>query len=171
MTMGLPGHSTTSTGSIQPPLSLPQASPQSSPQSPSKSKLTHGMSGPQERRGQKKNKKGKGRTKDADLRTSSGDDLTHQSSDSESANSTGDLLHWSRHCQYGPDTNGHTGSRGSRGRGIVQGKRGVSSSESDVSDSEASRLKAVWCKVRLQAHSSLALVFQVRACYHLTFIC
>jgi len=43
-----------------------------------------------------------------------------------------------------------------------RGKGGVSSSESDVSDSEASRMKTAMCKIRLETHSCLALLFQVR---------
>lgn len=155
MAVGFPGHTSASVGSIQPPLSIPQASPQHSPQSPARSKLARGGGS-----GQRKNKKGKVKSKDMESHCSSGEDLGSHSSDSESA-STGDLLHWSNHC-HRSDNNGQMRNRRSRGHGGTQGKWGVSSSESDVSDSDTSRLKVMWCKIRLQAHSSLARVFQVR---------
>ena len=159
MSVGLPGHTTASmvVMSVQPPLSLSQASPQSL----SKSVLARGgsssMGGSQERRGQRKNKKGKSKNKSLDSQTSSGEDSIHRSSSSESS-STVYRKHWSHQSQHRSDSNVH---RRNRGWGVTQGKRDVSSSESDVSDSEASRLKAVCCKIRLQAYSSLALIFQV----------
>lgn len=163
MTVGLPGHTmaaSVAVVSIQPPLSLSQASPQS----PSRPKLAHGRSssssGPHDKHGQRKNRKAKIKIKDTDSHTSSGEDSVRHSSDSESS-SSGYRMHWSHRSQHRTDSNGHKETRRSGGRGVTQGKRVVSSSESDVSDSEASRLKAMWCKTRLQAHSSLALIFQV----------
>ena len=172
MAVGLPGQQNRTSGSasmmasIQPPLAIP-------PQSPShlhaKSKPMHSVAGPQERRTQgggkgrgrnKAKRKGKG---DPDSKTSS-DESGRQSSDSESSSgaSESSLLQWStqlHHHQHGSKQKGRSWHQ--------QGRRGVaSSSESEVSDSDvtgSTKLKSVWSKIRHQALSCLALLFQVRS--------
>ena len=153
MAVGLPGQQNkTLSGSIQPPLTVPQLLPRSSP----KSRVMRSVAGPQERQSQ-----GKGRhhskKKSKAAKTGSSDDSSQQSSDSESSSSTSEssLPQWSRGiCHERAVT-----KRKNWGRG----RRGVSSSESDVSDSDSgsTELKAVQSKIRYQSLSSLQLIFQV----------
>ena len=157
MTVDLPGHTTANIVSIQPPLSLPQT-----PQSPTKTKLAHKGSTnageSQERSAPRRNKKGRGKNKNTVPLSTSGEDLVCQSNGNDSS---GNSMRWSHQSQSGSDSSGHAKKRSSD-YGVPQWKRGVSSSESDVSDSEASWLKAVCCKIRLEAHSCLARIFQVK---------
>lgn len=150
MALGLPGQtSKTAMASIHPPLSIPPQSPTQS------SKLTHSVAGPQERLGQGKIKSRNKSKEKSGSRTGS-DDSSQQSSDSESSTTSLSAL------QQSPKS--HERGRGrSRRQNWRHEGRSMSSSDSDVSDSNAdyAKMKAVWSKIRHQALSCLALVFQV----------
>lgn len=164
--MGLPGQqnrtpaSATAMASIQPPLAIPSRSPS---QQPAQSKPVHSVAGPQDRRaqgggkGRSRNKAKKGKRGEPDSKTSS-DESGRQSSDSESLSGASEmsLSRWS--------TQRGDGAR-QKGRSWQQGRKGiVSSSESEISDGDAtgsSRFKSVWSKIRHEALSCLAVLFQV----------
>ena len=136
--------------SIQPPLSLPVSATQFS-------KPIHSVAGPQEKKGQQKGRRSKGRARSS---SSSSTDSHRQSSDSESSSSssTSELSASSQSSWNEPAAE----LRG-KGRTWRQGKKRVSSSESDISDSDSgsTKIRTVYCKIRHLAHSSLATVFQV----------
>lgn len=151
MAMGLPGQGKlSSVASIQPPLTIPQPAPNTRPM--------HSVAGPQERRGQGK---GKNRTKTKHKGGSgsrTGSDWTgRQSSDSESSSasaSEGSLLRWA-----GLESAGYS----RKGKDWSHGRKGVSSSDGEVSDSDtgSAKFKTVLSKIRHEALSCLTLVFQV----------
>lgn len=154
MAVGLPGQGKhSSIASIQPPLAVPQPAPNARPM--------HSVAGPQERRGQGKTRK-RNRTKakgDSGSRTAL-DESGRQSSDSESSStsgSEGSLLRWA-----GLEGGGHS----HKGKDWSYGRKGVSSSEGEVSDGDAgsAKLKSVLSNVRHQALSCLTMVFQVSDC-------
>lgn len=164
MAVGLPGQGgrPSSISSIQPPLAIPHSSAQPSP----KLRPMHSMAGPQERKPQgKKRNRNRSKTKakhstDSGSRTGS-DDSSRQSSDSESSSSASasEVLLPPRGGaqQEGDDA---TMRKGKEWR---HGKRGVSSSEGEVSDSDtgSAKFKTVLSKIRHQTLSCLALVFQL----------
>ena len=164
MMAGLSRDSPESLGCLRPPLALPRvpgAQNHPSPPSPAKTRTSQSTKGGhhEKKQTQRRARKEKSKNKDGDTRSSSGEDSTRLSSDGESSSGSSSGVAWQSRYQRGSDSNGGTSK--SRFKG-PRGKIGVSSSESDVSDSEASRMNAVMSKIRLEAHSSLALLFQVR---------
>ncbi len=154
-------------GCLRPPLSLPRIQNSSpvahkpSPPSLVRAVIPQGSktSYQDKKQLQKRNKRIKSRKKDGEAYSSSGEDSAARlSSDSETSSgaSNGSGV-W--HRSYNTSTGAKAGSSKF---GARRGKGCVSGSESDISDSEASKLKSVMCKIRLEAHTSLALLFQVR---------
>lgn len=159
MAVGLPGQGKlSSVASIQPPLAIPQATPNARPM--------HSVAGPQERRGQAKTRN-RNRTKakhkgDSGSQTVSGsqtasDESGRQSSDSESSSasaSEGSLSRWA-----GLESGGYS----CKGKNWSRGRKGVSSSEGEVSDSDAgsAKFKTLLSTIRYQTLSCLTMLFQV----------
>ena len=158
MAVGLPGQGKPSTvSSIQPPLPIPQTS------GAPKSRPMHSVAGPQERRPQGKGgrNRSKAKTKCPVGEQSSlpaSEESCRQSSDSETSSSSASEVSLSQWA--GLDGN----DRPLKGKGWSHGKKGVSSSEGEVSDSDAgsAKFKTVLPQIRHQALSCLALIFQVR---------
>lgn len=154
MAVGLPGQGKPSSmSSIQPPLAIPQSSLQAAP----KSRPMHSVAGPQERRAQGKGKnRNKTKSKGESGSRTASDESGPQSSDSESSSSASEvsLSRWA-----GLDSADPT----QKGKERSHGKRGVSSSEGEVSDSDtgSAKFKTVLSKMRHQALSCLTLIFQV----------
>ena len=176
MATGLPGQRgrpSSTMSAIQPPLPVP--SPPSQPSA--KARPIHSVAGPQERKCQGKGRGAKNRRKQARKRTDSGsDDSSRQSSDSESSSGgssaselSSSLLRWGREGAESAAARGRGGRRWGRrggGSGGAQ-QRGVGSGSSegevsaDNSDAGSVKLKGVQSKIRHQALSSLALLFQL----------
>ena len=179
MMVGLSRDPPETLGCLRPPLALPRVPPPPpsalstcNPSSPALPKAKIPLAAKSalhdKKQGQRKQKKGKGRVKGGEHSSSGEDSSTARlSSDGElsSGASTGDLrsTRYQRSLNSGNSFGGGAAwsSMGSRFK-PRRGKGGLSSSESDVSDSEASRMKTVMCKMRLETHSCLALLFQVR---------
>lgn len=141
--------------SIQPPLPIPQTSVPGGP----KSRPMHSVAGPQERKLQGKGgrNRNKAKSKGPVVEPTASDESGRQSSDSESSSSSASEVSLSRWAELDDS------DRPCKGKGWDRGKRGVSSSEGEVSDSDtgSAKFKTVLTKIRHQALSCLALVFQV----------
>ena len=161
MAMGLPGQTKTLT-SIQPPLSVPPSlGPSPYYQSSSPKQKPQSVAGPHSRKRQHRNKpREKEKSTSAKVNSDndgSGGPTPENSSDSDSASGGVALVGVA------------SAGRRERRRGhLTGGQRGsesllYSSSESDLSDSEAApnRLKLVNGKIRFQAHSCLTSIFKV----------
>jgi hypothetical protein len=153
MATGLPGQGKqTSMSTIQPPLSIPPQAPL--PGAP-KPRPMHSVAGPQERKS-----RGRDKTRNKTKGKGESDSQTCQSSDSESSSSSASEVSLSRWAGLdGAD-------RAQKGKGWGHGRKGVSSSEGEVSDSEtgSAKFKNVLSSVRHLSLSSLTHIFQVRKC-------
>ena len=161
MAMGLPGQ-TKMLASIQPPLSIPPSlgpSPYYQPSSPKQKPQS--VAGPHSRKRQHRNKsrdkeRSSGAKVNADNSGSSGPTPEH-SSDSDSTSGGVALVGVAsvgrRERRRGQLPSGHRGNESPL----------YSSSESDLSDSEAApnRMKLVNGRIRFQAHSCLTSIFKV----------
>ena len=161
MASGLPGQTKT-LASIQPPLSFPPSLGLSPYQPSSPKQKPQSVAGPHSRKKQHRNRsREKERSSSAKVNTDSGGPTPEHSSDSDSASGGVSLVGVAS-----------VGLREKR-RGQQPGHREsesllYSSSESDLSDSEAApnRLKLVNGRIRFQAHSCLTAIFQVASfCY------
>lgn len=150
MSAGLPGQ-TKIIASIQPPLSIPQSLSPAQYQPSSPKQKPQSVAGPHSRRRHHRNKsREKSGSSTTRERTESGIPAPDHSSDSDSASASSVLTSVGRKERY---------------QRLPSGNEPLlySSSESDLSDSEAApnRLKFVNGKIRFQSHSCLALIFQV----------
>lgn len=157
MAMGLPGQAKIM-ASIQPPLSIPPSLLPAQHQSSSPKQKPQSVAGPHPRKKQHRNKSrdknvssaGKEKTESG----SSGAPTLDHSSDSDSTS-----------VSVGMTPSTGVGKKERYRRPQADGTQSLlySSSESDLSDSEPApnRLKFVNGKIRFQAHSCLAAVFQV----------
>ena len=160
MAAGLPGQTKTLT-SLQPPLSIPPSLvgglSSRQPSSSSKQK-PQSVAGPQSRKKQpRKKSRNKEQSSGPKVNACSGGPTPEHSSDSDSTSGGVALVGVASR-----------GQREGRHRGQVSDYRRnesplYSSSESDLSDSEAApnRLKLVNGRIRFQAHSCLTSIFQV----------